>query len=216
VLDPSDIVHDPALPDAPASASSQRVCQACHDAVNASAPGAFARARVASLERIVVDQGRLSAPQLARQSSSQLSDLNECVARCRFSPLGFLRRLGADVDVHRSCPVCGQNLGELGAPGEQEAHVRACLEGDTSKSPQAARYLVYKLPHESALIGQECARSLSHFDLTRFTHDRAHRRHMSRGVCDGLTRRAAELFLLVPQRCVPSPSRARSAARLIT
>ncbi|KAI0033769.1 FYVE zinc finger-domain-containing protein, partial [Vararia minispora EC-137] len=138
LLDPSDIVHDPAVPDTPASASSQRVCQSCYEAVNVSVPSPFSSSRVASMERIFIDQGRLSVPRLSRQTSSQLSDLNDC-------------------------PVCGMNLGDLGPAAEQEAHVRTCLEGDTSKSPQVAKYLVYKLPSESALIGVECVICLEEF-----------------------------------------------------
>lgn len=55
-----------------------------------------------------------------------------------------------------SCPVCGINLVDVGIPAKQEAHVRACLEGGTGTSPQSAKYLVYTLPEESALIGTEC------------------------------------------------------------
>jgi hypothetical protein len=38
----------------------------------------------------------------------------------------------------------------------QELHVRQCLEGGTGTSPQSAKYLVYKLPGESTLVGVEC------------------------------------------------------------
>ncbi len=55
-----------------------------------------------------------------------------------------------------SCPVCGSNLADLGPAYMQEAHVKSCLEGGTGTSPQTAKYLVYKLPEESALIGTEC------------------------------------------------------------
>lgn len=58
--------------------------------------------------------------------------------------------------VSYSCPVCGINLVDVGSPAKQEAHVRACLEGGTGTSPQSAKYLVYTLPEESALIGTEC------------------------------------------------------------
>ena len=54
------------------------------------------------------------------------------------------------------CPVCNTNLADLGAPFQQEAHVKACLEGGNGTVPQTAKYLVYKLPAESALIGVEC------------------------------------------------------------
>lgn len=56
-----------------------------------------------------------------------------------------------------SCPVCGVNLADVGPAPLQEAHVRSCLEGGGGgASTQAAKYLVYKLPEESALIGTEC------------------------------------------------------------
>ncbi|KAG5648689.1 hypothetical protein DXG03_000035 [Asterophora parasitica] len=83
LLDPSDIVHDPAVPETQASASSQRVCQTCFEEVNAGVPGRLlSGSRTTSMERIFVDQARLTIPgQLSRtQSSSQLSDLAECVS----------------------------------------------------------------------------------------------------------------------------------------
>ena len=54
-----------------------------------------------------------------------------------------------------SCPVCNQNLDEVGDASAQEAHVKGCLEGN-SGTPQSAKYLVYRLPAESALLGVEC------------------------------------------------------------
>ncbi|KDQ64734.1 hypothetical protein JAAARDRAFT_236595 [Jaapia argillacea MUCL 33604] len=92
------------------------------------------------MERIVIDQGRLSvsSPGSRRQSNSQLSDLAEC-------------------------PVCNQDLEGLGPPPVQEAHVRHCLEGGAGTSPSTARYLVYRLPAESALIGVECVICLEEF-----------------------------------------------------
>ncbi|KIJ70229.1 hypothetical protein HYDPIDRAFT_78867 [Hydnomerulius pinastri MD-312] len=133
LLDPSDIINDPALPEPTASTSSQRVCQSCFDEHNASVPARFSSSGTSAMERIVVDQGRLMPPgQLRRQdSSSQLSDLAEC-------------------------PVCGTGFADLGLPADQEAHVRSCLEGGAGSMPQAPKYLVYKLPAESALLGVEC------------------------------------------------------------
>ncbi|KAG1833009.1 hypothetical protein EV424DRAFT_1342041 [Suillus variegatus] len=133
LLDPSVIVRDPVFPESAASSSTQRVCQGCHDEINASLPTRFSGSTSSTMERIVVDQRRLMAPgQLHRQeSSSQLSDLAEC-------------------------PVCSTSLADLGLPAEQEAHVKICLEGDAETTPQAAKYLVYKLPGESALLGVIC------------------------------------------------------------
>lgn len=39
---------------------------------------------------------------------------------------------------------------------EQEEHVRQCLEGGSGQGPATSRYLVYRLPAESALLGVEC------------------------------------------------------------
>ena len=79
MLDPSDVVYDPSFPDSTSSASSHRVCLSCYDEVNATVPSRLQGARGTSMERIVVDQARLSIPgNLTRmQSSSQLSDLAE-------------------------------------------------------------------------------------------------------------------------------------------
>ncbi|KIJ20142.1 hypothetical protein PAXINDRAFT_160774 [Paxillus involutus ATCC 200175] len=130
LLDPSEIVHDPAFSEPTASSSSQRVCQCCFDEHAASVPERFRSSGSSAIERIIVDQSRLTAPgQLGRQdSSSQLSDLAEC-------------------------PVCGTSLADLELPTD---HVRSCLEGGTGAVPQTAKYLVYKLPAESALLGVEC------------------------------------------------------------
>ncbi|KAF9222106.1 FYVE-domain-containing protein [Gyrodon lividus] len=140
LLDPSEIVHDPAFPEPSASSSSQRVCQCCFDEHTASVPERFRSWGSSAMERIVVDQGRLMVPgQLRRQdSSSQLSDLAEC-------------------------PVCSTSLADLGLPADQEVHVRSCLEGGTGSVPQAVKYLVYKLPAESALLGVECVICLEEF-----------------------------------------------------
>lgn len=35
--------------------------------------------------------------------------------------------------------------------------MKSCLEGGGGAAPPTAKYLVYKLPAESALIGTECA-----------------------------------------------------------
>ncbi|KAK7061613.1 ankyrin unc44 [Favolaschia claudopus] len=140
LLDPSDIVQDPAFPEATASASSQRVCSSCHDEVNASVPSRLYGMRATSMERIEVDQQHLSIPGhlSRRQSSSQLSDLAEC-------------------------PVCNRSLDEVGDANQQEVHVRTCLEGGSGPASTAPKYLVYRLPAESTLIGVECVICLEEF-----------------------------------------------------
>lgn len=55
-----------------------------------------------------------------------------------------------------SCPVCGTNLSAFERPGDQEAHVKNCLDGGTHSTPQTVKYLVYELAAESTLVGVEC------------------------------------------------------------
>ncbi|KAL4264569.1 hypothetical protein AB1N83_004346 [Pleurotus pulmonarius] len=121
LLDPSDVVHDPMLPDA-------------------SVPSGLHASRTSTIERIVVEQTMLAIPShMSRNdSSSQISDLADC-------------------------PVCGQNLADLGNPSDQEAHVKFCLEGGSGAAAHPARYLVYRLPAESVLIGVECVICLEEF-----------------------------------------------------
>lgn len=84
MLDPVDVIHDPMLPEIPAPAASHRVCQSCHEEVNNSVPNRLNHA--STMERIVVDQERLTIPGslTRRQSSSQLSDLAELILSCCF------------------------------------------------------------------------------------------------------------------------------------
>ncbi|KAJ8464010.1 hypothetical protein ONZ51_g9875 [Trametes cubensis] len=139
LLDPSDIVHDPSFPESSVVATQQRVCRNCYEEATATVPSGLHTSRTNSMERIFIDQARLSIPSPTRaQSSSQLSDLAEC-------------------------PVCNVSLGDLGAAEVQENHVKNCLEGGSGKVPQSAKYLVYKLPAESALIGTECVICLEEF-----------------------------------------------------
>ncbi|KAL4075965.1 hypothetical protein J3A83DRAFT_4089165, partial [Scleroderma citrinum] len=141
VLDPSDTVSDLAFLGPIAATSSQRVCRICFDALNGSVPARFQPSSSGAAERNVTEPGRLSAPGLVtrQNSSSQLSDLAEC-------------------------PGCGVSLADWGLPPDQEAHIRMCLEG-RARSPvsQSDRYLVYKLPAGSALLGDECVICLEEF-----------------------------------------------------
>ncbi|KAF8605304.1 hypothetical protein BDV93DRAFT_490619 [Ceratobasidium sp. AG-I] len=138
VLDPSDVVLEPSMSETHmgGGSSTHRVCEPCYDATSASV-GVPRSLRTP--ERILVDAQSLLVPNHMRsQESSQISDLADC-------------------------PVCSQNLADLGSAAVQEDHVRMCLEGGAGASSQAARYLVYKLPAESALIGTECVICLDEF-----------------------------------------------------
>ncbi|KAJ2930189.1 hypothetical protein H1R20_g6885, partial [Candolleomyces eurysporus] len=118
----------------------QRVCQGCYDEIYADVPARLYNSGGTALERVVVDQERLTIPGrlTRRQSSSQLSDLADC-------------------------PVCYQSLDEVGGPAEQELHVKNCLEGGKGATPETAKYLVYRLPAESTLLGVECVICLEEF-----------------------------------------------------
>lgn len=158
MLDPSDVVYDPAFSEGSHAPTMRRVCQPCHDEVTASIPSGLHMSRTNSLERIFIDQGRLTVPSTPNgQTSSQLSDLAECVDYIWFLPRDSL------IDDEIRCPVCNMSLSDLGPASAQEAHVKSCLEGGGGASPQTAKYLVYELPAQSALIGVECkSNSLSH------------------------------------------------------
>ncbi|KAF9520709.1 hypothetical protein BS47DRAFT_1286570, partial [Hydnum rufescens UP504] len=142
LLDPSDIVHDPSAPgDHSQVPSLQRVCQSCFDEVNTDVPGRLRSSQVAGMETVIVQQQSLTVPGTRRgDASSEISDLADC-------------------------PVCGQSLSELGPANVQEAHVRTCLDGSSGPAvQQAGKYIVYKLPGESVLIGTECVICLEEFE----------------------------------------------------
>lgn len=146
-------MHDPSVPEATPVASQQRVCQNCYEEVTAAVPSGLSASRTGSLERIFIDQRRLNIPSPTRaQSSSQLSDLAEYVPNA----ISVISIKQPKLNNYHRCPVCNISLSDLGPPHAQEGHVKHCLEGGTGTIPQAAKYLVYTLPAESALIGTEC------------------------------------------------------------
>ncbi|PWN18880.1 hypothetical protein BCV69DRAFT_251674 [Microstroma glucosiphilum] len=66
------------------------------------------------------------------------------------------------------CPVCNTSLALLGDQSAQEMHVQTCLEtggAGGAASVQAGRYLVYRLPAESPILGRECVICLEELDL---------------------------------------------------
>ncbi|CAG7848416.1 SubName: Full=Uncharacterized protein {ECO:0000313/EMBL:CCA71703.1} [Serendipita indica DSM 11827] len=133
LLDPADVVQDPAYRDSFSfSTMTHRVCDSCYEQATANVPARLQNANSGpALERIVVEAASLlSVPRNRQDSMSQISDLADC-------------------------PVCGTSLAELGGPAIQEAHVKSCLDGPSGGpgGNQAARYLVYKLPAESTLVG---------------------------------------------------------------
>ncbi|KAF8314700.1 hypothetical protein DL93DRAFT_2097093 [Clavulina sp. PMI_390] len=146
LLDRSEVVTDPTAPlvseERRPVASMQRVCQPCYDEVNVDAPGPLRSSRGTGLEGVMVSEASLAVPAHMRrgEESSQISDLADC-------------------------PVCGQNLADVGPAALQERHVRDCLDGGSGPgASQAAKYIVYKLPVESVLIGTECVICLEEFE----------------------------------------------------
>lgn len=167
------------------------MCISCYEQVTSRVPAGL-QTRVASLERVVVSAERLSIPSSSRgQSSSQLSDLAEYI---RLLSYRFL--LGASLYLAPRCPVCNHNLDNFGTAAEQEAHVKHCLDGGSSSAPQAAKYLVYRLPAESTLISVECS---FHLQLTLFRADPCSRCHLSGRVRKRFQCSSLELSMLVPQ-----------------
>ena len=81
MLDPADVVlnPDPLMTEVPLPTTLHRVCRSCYQEVSDNIPSRLHRA--SPIGRIVVDQEHLAIPgSLARrESSSQLSDLAECV-----------------------------------------------------------------------------------------------------------------------------------------
>ncbi|KAI9313101.1 hypothetical protein BX666DRAFT_733099 [Dichotomocladium elegans] len=75
----------------------------------------------------------------------------------------MMRRTPSTQSMMLDCPVCGKGLDEFGGTAEQEDHVQACLSANTSAAMSGIRYVVYKLPPDSALLGQECVICLEEF-----------------------------------------------------
>ncbi|PWN51581.1 FYVE-domain-containing protein [Violaceomyces palustris] len=155
-LDVSEMVVDPSLPGmAQAEAMGvSRICDNCNadrqlppalqslrgiDALTPrrSSVGGGTGAGVGStvfggIEHEHGDDGRGFDPAVAASDvSSRASELNEC-------------------------PVCSITLAGLGEAEAQEEHVRNCLENGGGGTMQGGRYLVYKLPDNSPIVGKEC------------------------------------------------------------
>lgn len=68
----------------------------------------------------------------------------------------------------QECPVCSTPLSQFGPQELQEDHLRICLEsnggGGVASLSQSNRYLVYRLPFESPILGRECIVCLEELD----------------------------------------------------
>jgi len=143
LLDPSEVVTDPGVPEERHTEPTlQRVCQTCYDEVCTDVPGPLRSSRNTGMDGVIVNNRSLAVHGQTRlgDDTSQISDLADC-------------------------PVCGQGLNDIGPAAAQEQHVRNCLEGGSGPGVvQAGKYIVYKLPAESVLIGTECVICLEEFE----------------------------------------------------
>lgn len=135
-LSADELVIDPAMPEMLLSESmgASRICASCH-AERQLPPALRTLNNVLDMARedaggpySVGDQSQQGP---LSQVSSRASELNEC-------------------------PVCGATLAQLGSQSDQEAHVKTCLENGGGGSIQSGRYIVYRLPSDSPIIGREC------------------------------------------------------------
>ncbi|KAG2176216.1 hypothetical protein INT43_005450 [Umbelopsis isabellina] len=77
---------------------------------------------------------------------------------------GHIRRSTSSQSIMSECPVCGKRLSEVSLDKDvQEEHVQTCLNVG-SPSVATVRYVSYKLPEQSPLIGQECLICFEEFE----------------------------------------------------
>ncbi|EST04724.2 FYVE zinc finger [Kalmanozyma brasiliensis GHG001] len=153
----AEIVVDPSLPGMAASEmlAPTRVCNGCHAELQL--PPQLQTMRGAEA-MMAVSQAR-GAGEASSRSGAQ-TQLDEA---------GLHSTLAAPSDVSSraseltECPVCSTSLSALGGSEEQEAHVRNCLENGGGGSMQGGRYLVYKLPGDSPIVGKECSICMEDF-----------------------------------------------------
>jgi len=108
------------------------------------------------MERIVVDQERLTIP-------GHTLGRNQAHSSVTWQSTSFLCDFPCNIVTPYSGALCAMLILRTSAASVQESHVKNCLDGGSGTTPQAAKYLVYKLPVESALIGLECVICLEEF-----------------------------------------------------
>lgn len=141
-LSAQDLVVDPSLPNMAAveSLGPTRICNNCHAEMQL--PPQLQSLRGADALTPYDDDGT--------GGNASLSVLPPSDVSSRASEL-------------TDCPVCSTSLAGIGDSETQEAHVRNCLENGGGGSLQGGRYLVYKLPDTSPIIGKECSICMEDF-----------------------------------------------------
>ncbi|KAG2187515.1 hypothetical protein INT44_005204 [Umbelopsis vinacea] len=77
---------------------------------------------------------------------------------------GHIRKSSSSQSIMSECPVCGKRLCDISLDkSAQEEHVQTCLNVG-SPSVATVRYVSYKLPEQSPLIGQECLICFEEFE----------------------------------------------------
>ncbi|ETS59631.1 hypothetical protein PaG_06555 [Moesziomyces aphidis] len=153
----AEIVVDPSLPGMAASEvlAPTRICNSCHAELQL--PPQLQNTRGAEA---VMTASRTRAAGDPSSRSGAETQLDEG---------GFVSTLAPPSDVSSraseltECPVCSTSLQQLGGSEEQEAHVRNCLENGGGGSMQGGRYLVYRLPENSPIVGKECSICMEDF-----------------------------------------------------
>lgn len=156
-LGAADLVVDPSLPGMAASEAltPTRICNNCHAELQL--PPQLQRMR--GLEAMTAAT-RISSTGFASSRSGVETQLEEAGLRSSLAPPSDVSSRASELT---ECPVCSTSLAALGGSEEQESHVRNCLENGGGGSLQGGRYLVYKLPENSPIVGKECSICMEDF-----------------------------------------------------
>ncbi|SPO27469.1 uncharacterized protein UTRI_10586 [Ustilago trichophora] len=153
----AEIVVDPSLPGMAASEAlaPTRVCNGCHAELQL--PPQLQNMRGA--EAMMAASRTRSGGDPSSRSGVE-TRLDEDVLQSTLAPPSDVSSRASELT---ECPVCSTSLSALGGTEEQEAHVRNCLENGGGGSMQGGRYLVYKLPENSPIVGKECSICMEDF-----------------------------------------------------
>ncbi|CDU26081.1 uncharacterized protein SPSC_06248 [Sporisorium scitamineum] len=153
----AEIVVDPSLPGMAASEvlAPTRVCNGCHAELQL--PPQLQNMRAA--EAMMAGSRTRGAGEPSSRSAAE-TQFDEGGLRSTLAPPSDVSSRASELT---ECPVCSTSLSALGGSEEQEAHVRNCLENGGGGSMQGGRYLVYKLPENSPIVGKECSICMEDF-----------------------------------------------------
>ncbi|SNX85550.1 uncharacterized protein MEPE_04259 [Melanopsichium pennsylvanicum] len=152
----AEIVVDPSLPGMAASEAiaPTRVCNGCHAELQL--PPQLQNRRGTEAMMAASRRGSGGDPSSRNGVETRLDE----DMRSALAPPSDVSSRASELT---ECPVCSTSLSALGNSEEQEAHVRNCLENGGGGSLQGGRYLVYKLPENSPIVGKECSICMEDF-----------------------------------------------------